>query len=403
MATAPKKFGPSTSKIKQTKKSENAEITEQSIHTARFTKLHPYDLSKLQVSRKNSRDTTFLVRYINDDTLAKMKAMLVKKHSHLDGNEVAIIDYLTKHIGEFTDPDSDLYVNIKLNATIAQYKYEQDKSLVDKTSIINGILDLYDHDKEGIFIGKSLITFNFSNHDLVKLATQFKDDISRLQGVVAKGRKFQDDITIKEEGSRNIICGGFLRYSALFLFYGSEHTVHVKKMDDLEDSEVTQDEYIFIENNSKTNESGWETFMMRSRVYQQNSNKSNNELMSLVSLSRNHFYKQLPMLQSSAIYEAVVSKQITHYSLNKVIGIFKKYEKDKVEIPTTVEGIKKLLEAEFEPKPQQSYNQKLASEIFIDKDYHKLTHLLDRQKFTEEDIKDSKKLAKRITALFTKE
>jgi|TARA_B110000211_G_scaffold143489_1_gene163764 hypothetical protein len=178
--------------------------------------------------------------------------------------------------------------------------------------------DLYDVNKEGIFIGKG-ICFSNINTDDKNIKVMIDDYVER---VVRHGSSLASNHDVVEKpqimqtgGQRFKLIYGHQRFTYLIYYYGLDHVYDFN----LSMSAERQDLKIFLENNSKTTESGYEQLLSSYFTVSDLGLRKMEEIMLTLSISRSRYYQLADFFEDKNLLAIVKSSGI-NLSLKLLIG-----------------------------------------------------------------------------------
>lgn len=282
-------------------------------------------IQKLRVSSHNKREQTFYVRFIDDELREQIISRAKTKMPNLADNEVALLEYINKNINlftHFTDEEGNEH-HIPVSTTIKDFERE--------SKPLHPALRAYDVEKEGIFIGKNILTSYFENKNarIRKLVSDFEETIEKYAAVLKSGRKFNSTIAVYNNNGKYEVLNGFLRFCSFYNALGSEKKIWARSIPEFDIEKYSKDELVYVENNARTQEQAWETFISQQALYEQyvNEEMNNSEIAVALSISRAHFYSLKPALKCKALTKLVQEHEVT-ISTSKAISLLKAYAKE---------------------------------------------------------------------------
>jgi hypothetical protein len=259
------------------------------------TKVEMIPLSDVKLNFKNKRVITQLIRFIPDDLAAEA---------------------LTK-----SSPNKHIIANIhKISINNIQSEF---KKASDGDPILDypNHSDLYDIEGEGIFIGKGICFSNIKSSD--KNITKIIDDF--VERVIRHGNSLAANTDVVEKpqivqtgGQRFKIIYGHQRYTYLVFYYGLAYVYNFN----LSLSETRQDLKIFLENNSKTTETGYEQLLSSFYTVIDLGLTDSEAIMKNLSISSSRYYQIKPFLEDKHLLSIVKDAGIT-LSLKLLIEAYK--------------------------------------------------------------------------------
>jgi hypothetical protein len=242
------------------------------------TKVEMIPLSDVKLNFKNKRVITQLIRFIPDDLAAEA---------------------LTK-----ASPAKHIIANIhKISINNIQSEFE--KAGVDDVMMnYPNHSDLYNIEEEGIFVGQGICFTNIETVDK-NLKSLIDDYIER---VIRHGSSLAVNIDVVEKpqivqtgGQRFKLVFGHQRYTYLVFHYGLSHVYDFS----LSLSEARQDLKIFLENNNKTIETGYEQILSSYFTVLDLSLNTMEEVMTALSIGRTRYFEVLHFIEDKHLINIV--------------------------------------------------------------------------------------------------
>jgi hypothetical protein len=186
--------------------------------------------------------------------------------------------------------------------------------------------DLYDIEKEGIFIGKGICFSNIITDDK-SINEMINDYVER---VIRHGSSLETNQDVVEKpqiiqtgGQRFKLIYGHQRFTYLIYQYGLNHVYDFN----LSMSSERQDLKIFLENNSKTTESGYEQLLSSYFTVSDLGLNGIEEIMLTLSISRSRYYQIADFLEDKNLLSIVKSSGIA-LSLKLLLTALVEVKKD---------------------------------------------------------------------------
>jgi len=171
--------------------------------------------------------------------------------------------------------------------------------------------DLYDIEEEGIFIGRGVCFSNIKSgkNEINELIETFVEKVK----LTGESLKVTDELTeipaVFKSGAMHTLAYGHQRYCYLVYTHGLNEPYYFI----LKTNNEHQDRTIYLENNTKTKEAGYEQ-LLSYYFAAKDTDGSSDAIMKALSIKRSYFFKIKPFIDDIRLIEVV--KQ---YAINKSI------------------------------------------------------------------------------------
>jgi len=273
-----------TTKVKTHKKSKSEESTGSVAKMSAKDRNQDIRLSDVKFNYRNRRVVTQLVRFIPDE--------LVNRANETDSPQQYILD----HVDE-----------ISVNNVVLEFRQSSDSD-----DILNypRYDSLYDTENEGIFVGRDIVfsNINSSNPGHQALIDEFVENVT-VHGTSIKmngGILNDNPKAVRVGGQRYQLIYGHQRlcYAVFSNGYSSFHEFIIVNND------IDQDREIFIENNSKEEEKGYEYLVSLSIMFKKLQGTEESKMQSL-GLKRTKYYKIRPLITDLEMIDLIRDNAIT--------------------------------------------------------------------------------------------
>lgn len=283
--------------------------------------IEPIRLRDICFNYKNKRVITQVVRFIPDD--------IADEALQKDDPEKFILDNVEKIlpnsvIREFQDPS-------KANKDIINYPNHS---------------DLYNINTEGVFIGKGFCFHNVTsnkNSTFIETLDKFVENVLIAGKSVSTSKDLIEKPRLKKVGGqKHMLIFGHQRYCYLYYAFGSEYTYYFNVSNEEENEDLT----ILLENNTKTEEHGYEKLQSYYYAYQKIKEDSLDKILATLSVKKSYFYKIKPFLDNAELID-VIKKVSLKASITLILDVYKDV---KIALDTISNSDPKLLVESFESK-----------------------------------------------------
>lgn len=260
-------------------------------------------LRDVRLNYKNKRIITQLVRFIPDEIVT----------SAMDQSDISAEEYVLKNIKD-----------IPINKIIHQHLISSGKieaksrggSVRSDDDILNYPChsDLYDYENEGVFIGKGLCFSNIknSNEQLSELIHTFVDKVKMTGASLSQTNELTEIPAVFKTGGMHTLAFGHQRYCYLAFHIGMNEPYYFL----LKTENEHQDRTIYLENNTKTQEHGYEQ-LLSSHFAIKDTDGSLEQVLNALSIKRTYYYKIKPFLEDIRLIHAV-KKFAMHLSVREI-------------------------------------------------------------------------------------
>lgn len=348
------------------------------------TKVEMIPLSNVCLNYRNKRVITQLIRLVPDE--------LANEALTKDSPEQYIID------------------NIK-SIPINNIQMEFNKAIEGEDILqYPNHSDLYNVSDEGIFIGKGICFSNINTEDK-SISLMVNDYVER---VIRHGSSLEANIDVVEKpqimqtgGQRFKLIYGHQRFTYLVYHYGLEHVYDFN----LAMSAERQDLKIYLENNAKTTESGYEQLLSNYFTVYDLGLKDREAIMLTLSISKSRYYQIIDFINDKNLI-AIVKTSGIGLSLKILISALSEVKKALNALNITdKESLYSMFEEKLlvlSKKNKKPTDNKKAISLSIPKDRNIIEKLLftdirewegiDINEYDLNDSKSIKKLFNKITS-----
>lgn len=174
--------------------------------------------------------------------------------------------------------------------------------------------DLYDLEDEGIFIGKGICFSNIksSNDEVNNLIETFVEKVRLTGESLSITQELTEIPAVFKTGAMHTLAYGHQRYCYLVYSLGLNEPYYFI----LKTNNEHQDRTIYLENNTKTSEGGYEQ-LLSFYFAAKDTNGSSDEIMKTLSIKRSYFFKIKPFIDDFRLIN-VVKQYGIHESLHHI-------------------------------------------------------------------------------------
>ncbi|MBC6987867.1 hypothetical protein [Alteromonas sp. BZK5] len=383
-------------KVENSVQNEESGVRSHIKHDSAFKiRFETLPLRDVRLNYKNKRLITQMVRFIPDE--------IIDAYDENDG--LSMEDFIKSKVNE-----------IPINKIIHQHHVAsgliKGSTRGGKHAVDNDVLnypchdDLYDLEEEGIFIGKGVCfsNINSSNDEVNNLIEAFVEKVKLTGESLAITEELTEIPAVFKTGAMHTLAYGHQRYCYLVYSLGLNEPYYFI----LKTNSEHQDRTIYLENNTKTSEGGYEQ-LLSFYFAAKDTNGSSDEIMKTLSIKRSYFFKIKPFIDDIRLIN-VVKQYGIHQSLHhiteqyrivkqaltalesspskdKILKAFE--EKMRYESSTADESSEQTIDVE-QPKKETKPKSKSYLPIKIPKDEDKVQKLFfqDVREWSELDIDD---------------
>lgn len=261
-------------------------------------------LRDVRLNYKNKRIITQMVRFVPDE--------LLKDFDESDG--INVEDFILSKVSE-----------VPINKIIHQHHVASGRikggTRGGKHSADHDVLnypchdDLYDIESEGIFIGKGICFSNIKSgkDELNELIETFVEKVKLTGESLSITEELTEIPAVFKSGAMHTLAYGHQRYCYLVYMLGLNEPYYFI----LKTNTEHQDRTIYLENNTKTKEAGYEQ-LLSFYFAAKDTNGSSDEIMKALSIKRSYFFKVKPFIEDIRLIE-VVKQYAIHQSTKHII------------------------------------------------------------------------------------
>jgi hypothetical protein len=240
-------------------------------------------LSSVKLNFRNKRVITQLVRFIPDEVCA----------------DALLKEDVSSHVLSQID-------KIHRNNIIKEFEKSKDG---DEINLYDCHRDLYDTNLEGIFVGKGVCFHNIKTNK--PQDQKLFDDFVNLVNIAGASLQENEDVAekpqvVKVGGQRYSLVFGHQRYCFLIFHHGLKHVYDFN----LSKTDAHQDLKIYLENNTKTSENGYEQLSSFYHTARHYPDANVEELQKRLSCGQSQMYKVLPFIKQPELIKVVKANGI---------------------------------------------------------------------------------------------
>lgn len=253
-------------------------------------------LSCVNLSYFNKRVVTQLIRFIPDSIIELLKENEVAE----DNVKSFVLDHLEKIpvnniVREYRKRD----IAIEEGGSLSADFKEMDKYIRHD--------DIYDPDREGIFIGKGICFHNIDNKNkaILDVINSFVDAVHTSgESVKESGDVVEKPSIYKVGGQQYRLVFGHQRYCYLVYAFGREHIYNFILASNTE----KQNQKIYLENNTKRSETGYEKLVSLRDTYAELNLKNHATPWVALSVGRATYFKIKRFMENPECIDVIKKK-----------------------------------------------------------------------------------------------
>lgn len=239
-------------------------------------------LSSVKFNYKNKRVITQIVRFIPDE---------LSELANASGEPEA---YILNRLSE-----------VPINSVITEFRLH-DKGSAPNSDIVKYQRhdDIYDVENQGVFVGKGICFHNITSEfaGVTELVNEFVEEVT----INGKSLEQNKDVVEKPQimkigGQRYRLAFGHHRYCYLAYHFGLDHVYKF----DMAMSQEKQDLRIFLENNTKKSEKGYEQIQSHYYTALESGTNDLSVLCDILACKKSYLYKLKPFLQDKRLLDCI--------------------------------------------------------------------------------------------------